>query len=185
MAERVCPPWMGYWLANPLRKLFQNPRKILDDHVKPGMTVLDIGCAMGFFSLGMAKIVGDKGKVIAVDLQEEMIEGLKKRAKRAGLSGRIETRICTADSLQLADLAGQIDFVLAFYVVHEVPNPTALFTEIYQALKSGGILYVVEPKGHVIEAGYKEMVAIAQSCGFKISSTRKPPFERATFFEKP
>ena len=184
MAERVCPPWIGFWLANPLRKLFQNPAKILGDYVKPGMTVLDIGCAMGFFSMGMAKLVGESGKVIAIDLQEEMINGLKKRADRAGLMKRIQPRVCTSDSLCLNDLAGDIDFALAFYVVHEVPDPAAFFADIFLALKPGGTLYVVEPKGHVTKDSYTKMEAIAQTAGFKISSTRKPSLKFATLFEK-
>jgi len=52
MAEHRCPVWVGYFLASGLRKLLQNPVKILSPYVKRNMTVLDIGCAMGFFSLG-------------------------------------------------------------------------------------------------------------------------------------
>ena len=51
MADRVCPWWLGYFLASPIRKLVHDPRSILEAYVKSGMTALDIGCAMGFFSL--------------------------------------------------------------------------------------------------------------------------------------
>ena len=49
MAEHVCPVWVGYLLASPVRKLFDNPEKVLAPYVKEGMTVLDVGSAMGFF----------------------------------------------------------------------------------------------------------------------------------------
>jgi len=59
MAEHhLCPVWIGYLLASPVRKLSQNPRKILGPYVNEGMTVADIGCAMGFFSLPLAKQSG-------------------------------------------------------------------------------------------------------------------------------
>ena len=99
MAEHVCPLWVGYLLASPVRKLFQDPEKIVGQHVGYGMTVLDIGCAMGFFSLPLAEMVGVQGKVICIDLQERMIEILENRARKAGLSERIETRLCGRDSL--------------------------------------------------------------------------------------
>ena len=67
MANRTCPIWVGYLLASPLRKLLENPEKILKPHVNEGMKVLDIGSAMGFFSLPLAKIVSTKGKVVCVD----------------------------------------------------------------------------------------------------------------------
>jgi len=60
MAEKVCPVWVGYLLASPIRKLFQNPPKILSPYVENGMKVLDIGCVMGFFSLPLARMVGSK-----------------------------------------------------------------------------------------------------------------------------
>ena len=73
MKEHICPWWIGYILASPLRRLLQNPRKILDPHVKPGMIMLDVGCGMGYFSLAMAETVGPEGKVVCVDLQPKMI----------------------------------------------------------------------------------------------------------------
>ena len=84
MAERVCPVWMGWWLASPVRKLFQNPEKILGPFIQPGMTVLEPGCAMGFFSLPAAKLAGPKGKVVCIDLQPGMIRQLSRRAAKAG-----------------------------------------------------------------------------------------------------
>ena len=146
MAERVCPVWVGYLLACPVRKLFQNPKKILAPYVKDGMKVLDIGCAMGFFSLPLAQMIGSNGTVICVDVQEKMIKSLEKRAQKAGLANRIETRICHHNSLCLDDLKGKIDFVFASAVVHEVPDASSFFSQTYEAIKPTGRFLVVEPR---------------------------------------
>lgn len=167
MAERVCPVWIGYLLASPVRKLLQNPEKILAPYIKEGMNVLDIGCAMGFFSLPLARMVGTNGKVICADIQEKMLVSLGKRARKAGLSGRIRTRLCQNPG-DLDDLRGEIDFALAFAVVHEVPDASAFFTEIYNALKPEGDLLMGEPKGHVSEKDFEVSVSVAQESGFKV-----------------
>jgi ubiquinone/menaquinone biosynthesis C-methylase UbiE len=167
MAEHVCPVWVGRLLASPLRKLSQNPKKILAPYLKEGMKALDVGCAMGFFSLPMARIVGSGGKVICVDLQEKMIASLEARARKAGLADRIEICVCGADSLGLKDLNGKIDFALAFAVVHEVPDAQNLFAEILATLKPGGRLLVAEPSGRVSEEDFKTTFSIAQQVGFK------------------
>ncbi|MFQ6092826.1 MAG: class I SAM-dependent methyltransferase [bacterium] len=151
MAERVCPVWVGYLLSSPTRKLFQNPKKILSSYVEEGMKVLDIGWAMGFFSLPLAQMVGSNGKVICVDVQEKMITSLERRAQKAGLSNRIETRICHQNSLDLADLKGEIDFALAFAVVHETPDASSFFSKVYETIKPTGRVLMAEPKGHVSE----------------------------------
>lgn len=168
MTKRICPFWVGYLLISPLRTLVQNPQKILSQYVTSGMKVLDIGCGMGFFSLPLAQMVGSNGKVICVDVQENMIKSLKKRAKKAGLIDRIVTRISHQDSPGLNGLNEEIDFALAFAVVHEVPNVARFFSEIYKAIKPGGILLVSEPKGHVSEKDFMMTTAVAQHNGFKI-----------------
>ncbi|TFH43073.1 MAG: methyltransferase type 11, partial [Chrysiogenales bacterium] len=91
----VCPWWLGFFLASPLRKLFQNPEKILGPHVREGMTLVDVGSGMGFFSLPMARMAGPGGRVICFDVQEKMLRHLARRAAGAGLSGIIETRLST------------------------------------------------------------------------------------------
>jgi ubiquinone/menaquinone biosynthesis C-methylase UbiE len=72
-SRRVCPVERAGWLTNPVRRWFQNPERILKDYVKEGMTVLDIGCGPGFFSVAMATMVGETGKVIAADIQDGML----------------------------------------------------------------------------------------------------------------
>src|SRR5512139_1307428 len=99
--RHVCPVWVGYLLANPVRALVQDPKKILGPHIAPGMRVLDIGCAMGFFSLPLARLVGPGGGVVCVDLQQTMLDSLARRARRANLLDRIEIRRCDADSLRI------------------------------------------------------------------------------------
>ena len=71
--HHVCPWWVGYLIASPLRKLGENPDTILAPLVEPGMTTVDIGCAMGFFSLPLARMVGGSGRVVCVDVQERML----------------------------------------------------------------------------------------------------------------
>ena len=166
MAHLVCPHWVGYILINPLRKLFENPNKILGTFVQEGMTVLEPGCGMGYFTLPLARKVGPKGRIVAVDIQSKMLSALRRRARRAGLLDRIELRHIRDDGLGVKDLSGKVDFTVALHVVHEVPNQTSFFTDVWQALKQGSKLLVVEPKGHVSQDEFAESVATAENVGF-------------------
>ncbi len=168
MGHHTCPVWVGYLLASPVRKLIQHPRRILGDLVQPGMTVLDVGCAMGYFSLPMSRMVGPGGRVICVDLQEKMLEKLKKRALRQDLLESLEFRKCSDSSLQLEGLDGKVDAALAFAVVHEVNSAQTLFDELFCALKRGGRLLVAEPRGHVSEEAFEQTLTTAQSAGFTL-----------------
>ena len=170
MAERVCPVWVGYLLLSPLRKWGQNPNKILGPHIKAGMQVLDLGCAMGFFSLPLAKMVGPRGKVICVDMQAKMLESLKRRAQKTGLSTGIETRLCSQESLGLQGLDQKMDLALAFAVIHEVPDEPAFFSGIHKALKCQGKLLIAEPKGHVSKTDFEKTLAGAEKSGFEVIS---------------
>jgi len=168
MAKRLCPVWVGYLLASPLRKLIQNPKKILGPHVKEGMMVLDIGCAMGFFSLPLAQMVGTDGEVLCVDVQEKMIKSLEKRAQKTGLSNRIETHKCHTNSLGLENHKEKIDFALAFAVIHEVADASRLLSEIYTMIKPTGRFLIAEPKGHISKEDFEMTVSIAEQNGFHV-----------------
>ena len=184
MAHRVCPWWMGYLLAGPIRRLLENPDKMLSELVEPGMTVLDIGCAMGFFTLPVARKVGSEGRVIAVDLQEKMLNSLRRRARRADLLERIELRTCGEKDLGVDDLVNQVDLALAFHVVHEVPDAPGFFTQLYSAIKPGGRLLLAEPEGHITESEYADTEATAQNAGFASLKHLEFRRSRATLFEK-
>ena len=169
MNKHVCPVWVGYFLASGLRKLVQNPTKITGRYVKPGMTVLDFGCAMGFFSLPMAEAVGPEGKVVCIDVQPGMLDVLRRRAARAGLAERIETHVCREDSLALNDRASRFDFTLAFAVLHEVPDQDRLLAELSQLIKPGARLLLAEPAGHVAPEAFEHTVTIARTHGFVLT----------------
>jgi ubiquinone/menaquinone biosynthesis C-methylase UbiE len=173
MAEHVCPPWIGYFLLNPLRKLVENPDKIFGPFVSEGMVVLEPGCAMGFFTLPLARMVGPSGRVIALEIQDKMLSVLGRRAQKAGLRDRIDLRRISADSYGLEDLSGRVDFAAAIHVVHEIPNKTLFFTEIWKALRPGGSLLVIEPKGHVSKEQFEETAAIAGNAGFTLDALPK------------
>jgi len=182
--HHVCPVWVGRLMVNPLRKLRQSPRRILASHVAPGMRVLDIGCAMGFFSLPLARLVGPNGRVICVDLQQKMLDGLRRRARRKKLAERIETRLCATHSLGIADLSGLVDFALAFAVVHEVGDTARLFEQIHAVLKPGSRALVAEPRGRVSDSSFGQSVATAESQGFAVVGTPRIARSHAALLER-
>ena len=185
MAHRVCPWWLGYWLVSPIRKLRENPRMALAPFVREGMVVLEPGPGMGFFTLAAARLAGPSGRVVAVDLQPKMLAGLERRARKAGLGARIDTRQAQDTTLGVADLDGQVDVALALHVVHELPDPPGFFGEIFAALKAGGSLLLVEPKGHVSEADFGASVATAERAGFRASGTIPGFWGRTALLLKP
>lgn len=168
MAEHICPWWAGYFLANRLRRLLQDPYKILAPYVRPGMTTLDVGSAMGFFSLPMAEMVGPGGKVICVDIQPKMLQVLRRRAAGAGLAARIETHVSTADSIGLQGRDDCFDFALAFTMLHEVGNQANFLHEIYQMLKPRTSLLLAEPIKHVSRPEFDRSISLAQQQGFLV-----------------
>jgi ubiquinone/menaquinone biosynthesis C-methylase UbiE len=158
---------MGYLLLNPFRKFVENPKKIFGPFVDEGMVVLEPGCAMGFFTLPLARMVGPEGKVVAVDMEPKMLSTLARRARRARLTEQLEIRRCEADGLGIEDLAHQVDFCAAIHVVHEVPDPATFFSEIRRSLKPSAKLLVVEPKGHVSEEDFERSVEVALEAGLR------------------
>ena len=164
----VCPWWIGYLLASPIRRLWQNPARILPPYVRVGMTVLEPGPGMGFFTLDIARLVGPSGRVVTVDVQPRMIEALRRRARRDGLLDRIDARVVEAGSMALAGLDGSIDFVFACAVVHEWPSSAQFFAEAARAMKTGAKLLLAEPAGHVTGAEFLEQIAAAERNGLRL-----------------
>lgn len=145
------------------------------------MTIMDFGCGMGLFSIAMAKLVGDNGRVIAVDLQQQMLDVLEKRAKKAGIADRIATHRCEETSIGLSE---PIDLALASYSAHEVPDLRRLLTEIHGLLRPTGRFLVIEPVGHVTAKDFEAMLSLAEEIGFRVEERPQVRLSRAAVLIK-
>ena len=167
--KHICPVERANGLDNFFRKLVQDPKKILKDYVKEGMTVLDVGCGPGFFSVGIADMVGASGKVIAADLQQGMLDKIKIKIEGTEIEKIIELHKCEEDRIGIST---QVDLILAFYMVHEVPDQDKFFKEMYSILKPDGTFLIVEPAFHVSKKAFEETVNRADAIGF--SPVKRP-----------
>ena len=179
--NRVCPVELAGSLDTRLRRWIQNPGKLLAPHIHEGMTVLDVGCGPGFFTLDMARLVGSSGRVIAADLQEGMLEKVGRKIRGTELERRITLHQCQEKGIGLSE---QVDFTLVFYVVHEVPDQAAFFGELASIVKPGGRLFVVEPPLHVSKREFAETIARAVDAGFSLINKPKIFLNKAALFEK-
>lgn len=172
--NRVCPVELAGSLDNKIRKWFQNPQKILAPYIKEGMKVLDIGCGPGFFSIELAKMVGKSGKIFSVDLQEGMLQKIRNKIHATELEERIKFIKCEEDKI---DVPEKVDFILAFYMVHEVPNKNKLFEALKKVLVEKGQLLIVEPKFfHVTKKEFGATISVAEKAGFSITQGPKLAF---------
>jgi len=152
------------------RRLHQRPTKFLAELVKPGMTVADIGCGLGFYVRQMAEMAGQNGRVLAVDFQSEMLNWTKKKARRAGVLDRVEFVRCSQDDLKISE---PVDFVLSMWMVHEVPDRERFFKQIQSLLKPEGKYLLAEPKFHVTKQLYETICDEAEKAGLtKISEPK-------------
>lgn len=176
MGKRVCPWWIGYFLLLPLRRIGQDPRSLLAPYVREGMTVLEPGPGMGFFTIDLLRMVGESGRVIAPDVQAKMLSKLQKRAAKAGLERRLDARVVSAESMSLGD-DPKVDFTLAFAVVHEFPSAQKFFAEVAAVSKPGATLLLAEPKGHVKDGEFEDELRSAAEAGFRV--IERPPVSRS------
>ncbi|WP_338603989.1 class I SAM-dependent methyltransferase [Desulfoferula mesophila] len=177
--EHVCPWWVIRTFDNPLRRVFHQPEKMLGPYVGEGGRAADIGCGIGFFTLGLARLVGDSGRVYALDLQRKMLDGVERRAAKAGLSGRIETRQVAADDLRSQDMAGSLDLALAFWMLHEVPDQGRFLRQTRELLKPNGRCFLVEPRMHVTQGNFEQSLLLASEFGLKIEQRPRVSLSRA------
>jgi len=137
-------PQDAAWFYRPERVENEKPEELLDLlGIREGDVVADIGAGAGFLSLRAAERVGPTGKVLAVDVQPEMIEGLEMMMKRFGhenivpILGNVDDPKLPADS---------IDHVLIVIAYHEFSHPVEMMRHIRKAMKRDGQMLIVEYK---------------------------------------
>lgn len=146
---RVIAPPMSYrgagWLDRTDRDAVQQPEKVLDAlHIQLGNTVADIGAGTGYFSLRLAKRVGPQGRILATDIQPQMLAMLKDNMRAAGL-GNVELLLCTPTDAKLPEKS--LDLALMVDVYHELEYPEETLAQVRRALKPEGRLVLVEYRG--------------------------------------
>lgn len=176
LGPHTCPWWLGWTFDNPIRRRVHDAEAILGPFVKEGDTVIDIGCGLGYFSLEMARLVGPGGKVIAADIQPQMLQRCRRRLERLQLADRVTIHLCTQNSLAIRE---ELDFALAFWVIHEIENPEKLLKDLQSLLKPAGRLLIVEPKGHVSHKRFEATVELARRTGYTVLAGPEIRFSRA------
>ncbi len=174
--HRVCPVEKAGMLDFALRRWLQNPQKILRPYVKEGMTALDLGCGPGFFTLPMARLVGKTGKVTAADLQQGMLAIVKKKIEDNELAAIVKLHQSRPEGIGVAE---KFDFILIFYMLHEVPDPAGFLREIRSLLKPEGRVLIVEPKWHVTQDDFQGSIGLMRRAGFTVLAEPGIRFSRA------
>jgi ubiquinone/menaquinone biosynthesis C-methylase UbiE len=179
--KHVCPRWLCFTFDNVFRRYFQDPAALLQPYVRQGDTAIDVGPGIGFFTIPLAERVGDSGGVIAVDIQQSMLDALRRRAVKRGVASRISTHLASEKAL---GISAEADFILAFWMVHEVPDRKRFFEELRQLLKPQGLFLLAEPGVHVTASMFDRIVADAEAAGFKVQSRPRIAFSRAAVLVK-
>ena len=179
--NRICPVERAASLDNKFRRWFQDPQKILDPFISEGMTVVDLGCGPGFFSVDMAHMVGKSGRVIASDLQDGMLQKLRSKIHGTEFEQRIILHKCEEHTIGIGE---PVDFILAFYVVHEIPDQNLFFKEIESILKINGLILLVEPPFHVSKKAFEQTVGRAQEAGLIPDMRPRVLFSKAVTLRK-
>lgn len=179
--NRVCPVKHAGSFDIFWRKWFQDPYRILTPFIREGMTVIDYGCGPGFFTIPMANLVGESGTVLAVDIQEGMLEILKAKIKDSKFKKCISPHKCGEEEIGISD---SVDFILAFYVVHEISRQNLFFRELHSILKPKCLVYIVEPPFHVSKSAFLKSLEIAQLNGFVLENSPGILFNRTALLRK-
>lgn len=179
--NHVCPVAIARFLDNRVRRWLQDPRTILSPYIKAGMTVLDIGCGPGFFTVDIARLVGESGRVIAADLQEGMLHRIEKKIHKTDLERRITLHKCEEKGIGLSET---VDFITALYMIHEIPDQEAFLKELRSLLKPDGQVFIMEPPFHVSKTAFEETIRKAREIGFQSVEGPKVFFSRTVILKK-
>lgn len=147
------------------RKLSENPEERLDDiGLKKGMTFLDVGCALGFYSFPAASIVGGSGVVYALDVDSEYAEYVARKAKNQGTK-QIKTIVADAQDTGLPP--GSVDIIFLHLVFHDIGDKPKAVREFHRILKATGNLVIDEEDVVPLDT----VQNLVEGAGFRTSRT--------------
>lgn len=179
------------WLIRESRQREEDCQKMLENlGVKPGMTICDMGCGNGFYSLQLAKMVGNEGKILAVDIQSEMLRLLKARAEEQGIEN-IELVLGDIDDPKLPE--GKVDLIMCVDVYHEFSHPEEMLAGMRKSLKPDGMIVMLEfrmedpkvPIKTLHKMSKKQILREYKLNGFQlVKEFDGLPWQHMMFFEK-
>ena len=126
---------------NLVRRVFSPPKKLLSKYVVPGSSVADLGCGPGYFTIPMAELTGQRGKVYAVDLDASAVEEVARKAGARGLDGVVEARAGSAAEVDFIP-DGSVDFVFAHGLLCCMKDHSGALSQIRRMLKKDGLAYL-------------------------------------------
>jgi len=181
------PVWMSGLLDNPMTDKLAGITTLLERaSVTEGMRVLDAGCGPGRLTIPLAQRVGGGGEVVALDVQEGMLDRVRRRAAEHGLSNIRTLRSALEAVTEVQELrAADFDRVLLVTVLGEVPDPERAMRVLYSALRPGGLLSVTEL---IIDPDYQHrsrVRSLGQSAGFEIERSYGTALAFTQNFRKP
>ncbi len=180
------PAFIGRFLDSDLRRWVQPPGKLIEHSgIKSGMMVMDLGCGSGAFTPFVARVVGEQGKVYAVDIQPAMLRQLERKLAKDGNQDikNIEMKRASAYDLPLED--GTVDLVYMVTVLQEIPDRSRALREISRVLKPGGILAVTEFLPDPDYPWRSTVIKICQREGFILDANLGNLWNYTVRFRKP
>ena len=159
-----CPASLSWLVDNPLRHCYMGP--VLDRiGIRPGERVLELGPGPGAFTVGAARRVGAEGRLIAVDIQPQMIDRVEKRVREEGLTN-VETHVASAHDLPIADQS--VDRAFLITVLPEIPEPGRALAELHRVLQPGGVLSITEEFYDPHYLFLPETIRLVGAAGFRL-----------------
>jgi SAM-dependent methyltransferase len=161
-----CPSSLGWLVDNPLRRRYMRPA-LERVGLRPGETALELGPGPGAFTVEAARRLGPEGRLIAVDIQPQMIARVEQKVREAGLTN-VETHVGSAYELPVPDAT--VDRAFLVTVLPEIPDPVRALREIHRVLKPGGHLSVTEEFGDPDYPRRITTIGWAEAAGFSLEA---------------
>ncbi len=180
------PAFFGRILDSNYRKKVQPPAKLIErSGIKQGMKVLDLGCGSGAFTVDTARVVGENGKVYALDVEPKMLKQLEKKLAKPENQDikNIETINKSAYELPFDD--NFLDVVYMVTVLQEIPDKQRALKEVIRVLKPGGIFAVTELLPDPDYVFKSQTIKLVGRAGFTLDKASGNLWNYTARFKKP
>ncbi len=179
------------WLERREREAEERPQLMIDAlQIKPGQTIADLGAGSGYYSFRIAPLVGERGNVLAIDVEPRMLRIITERARGAGVAN-VTTVLSTPSDPNLEP--NSVDLLFMVDVYHELEFPFEMLTKVREALKPGGRVALIEYRAEdpavmikpVHKMSERQIIRELTAAGFRHQKTiRTLPLQHLVLFEK-